>query len=110
MAAKLDLQLDQGADNTVQITYAPGGLNFDLTGWTAALQARRNHADDTADISLSTATGEIVITGAMIAIEFSAVITAALDGRYVYDLVVTDGSAKRRIVEGAITINPAATR
>jgi hypothetical protein len=58
-----------------------------------------------------TSTFETPRTG-QITISLTDTQTAALeDGRYVYDLVITDSSgSKTRVVEGIATVNPSVSR
>lgn len=114
MAARFDLTLDQGVDNFVDITYAPGGVSYNLSGWTASLQARATIDAATPAISLSPSDSPatVAIAAAVISLTFTAAKMANVNGRLVYDLVVTKTATgeKRKIVEGQITINPLITR
>lgn len=110
MASKFNFNLDAGVDNVVEISYIPNGVAFDLTGWAVVAQLRRTWASETVDCELSTALGTIAVASSNLTLTFSAAATPALSGVYVYDVVATFGTMKRRIVEGSILATPAVTR
>lgn len=110
MASKFNFSLDLGSDCPVEITYSPGGVDFDLTGWAIRAQHRRSVADDVADLELNTSGGTITQSGAVLLLDYTATLIASMEGQYVYDVLATNGSMKRRVVEGIVTFNPASTR
>lgn len=109
MAAKFDFSVDQLADSAVQITYAPGGVPFDLSGWAVRMQARVTVPSPTAALELSTTAGTISVSTSVISLNFTASLVTQV-GKYFYDVVATNGSSVRRICEGTISVNPAITR
>ena len=80
-----------------------------LTGYTAAGQLRKTFGSSTVaatfTTALSAASGQVTLT-------LSDVTTASMEaGRYVYDVLITDGSGKKtRILEGQATLTPSVSR
>jgi hypothetical protein len=114
-AANNNFVIDQGANWFVTVVYKDSaGTAIDLTGYTAALQIRDTYADSTTDLSLTSPSGGITITGATgtIAITATAVQTAAIAaGTYVYDLEITSsGGIVTRLIQGKISLSPQVTR
>lgn len=110
MASKFNFSLDQGVDNNLEITYAPSNVLFDLTGWVVTLQLRRDYADQTVDLELSTTAGSINVSTSLLLLNFSASATLPLEGKYVYAMHAVNGSAKRKICEGTVQIDLAVVR
>jgi len=106
--------IDQGATWTVVVTYEDStGAPINLTGYTAAMQVRQQYSSDTAELTLTSPSGGIVITGAtgIVTITMTATQTAALEeGYYVYDVELTSGSFKDRLIQGQLTVAPEVTR
>lgn len=99
--------IDQGATWTLNIVYNDyNGVPVNLTGYTARLQLRSKY-DSSAVLTLSTANGGIVITGATgeIAITGTATQTQAIaSGIYIYDLELTSGAEITRLIQGQMTV------
>ena len=111
MATISNLFIDQDADFTTTVTVNDSnGSALDLTGYTALAMIRKTYQSSTA----TTFTSAFVSprTTGQITISLTDVQTAALeDGRYVYDLVITDSSGiKTRVVEGIATVRPSVSR
>ena len=111
MATISNLFIDQGADFTTTVTVNDAaGSALDLTNCTALAMIRKTYQSATA----TTFTNAFVSprTTGQITISLTDTQTTALDdGRYVYDLVITDGSGnKTRVVEGIATVNPSVSR
>jgi len=111
MATISNLFIDQDADFTTTVTVNDSnGSALDLTGYTALAMIRKTYQSSTA----TTFTSAFVSprTTGQITISLTDVQTAALeDGRYVYDLVITDASGiKTRVVEGIATVSPSVSR
>jgi hypothetical protein len=106
--------LDQGSDWDLNVVYKDeNGDVINLTGYTAAMQLRQNYNSDSAELTLSTSNGGIVITGAQgkLLLHATAVQTGALDaGFYVYDLEITSGGVVTRLIQGQITVAGEVTR
>ena len=114
-AANNNFVIDQGANWFVTVVYKDStGTAINLTGYTAALQIRDTYADSTTDLSLTSPSGGITITGATgtIAITATAAQTAAIAaGSYVYDLEITSsGGIVTRLIQGQISLSPQVTR
>ena len=111
MAAISNIFIDQGADFSTTVTVSDSaGAALDLSNYTALAQIRKTYESTTATTFTSTfvsprTTGQITIS-------LTDDQTSALDfGRYVYDLLITDGDGdKTRVVEGIATINPSVSR
>ena len=93
-------------DNAI-ISMTAAALN--LTGYSAAAQLRKTHTSSTATAFTSTITAA---TDGVIELALTDTVTGTLDqGRYVWDLVITDAAAnKTRVVEGTATIRPGVSR
>jgi len=111
MATISNLFIDQGADFTTTVTINDStGSALDLTGYTALAMIRKTYQSTTA--TTFTSTFESPRTSGQITISLTDTQTAALeDGRYVYDLVITNAAgSKTRVVEGIATVNPSVSR
>ena len=100
MAAIANLQIDQGATFTSDVTVKDANGNaFDLTGYTAKSEVSKGlsiHEDPTRfyNDQLDAATGVVTLS-------LTATQTAALeDTRYVYDLEIVTGDVVTRVIEG----------
>lgn len=109
MAVKANLVVDQGSDfqRTVTLKNVDGTV-FDLSGYTGYSQMRKSHASNTAidfSVSISGAgTGQLTLT---LTNSQTANIAA---GRYVFDIEVEKDSARKRVLEGIVTVTPGVTR
>lgn len=110
MAIKANLFIDQGTDFYAIIDVTDTDDNpFDLTGYTAYSQMRKNYASSTAyDFTCvdNNSAGQIELT-------MPSSITKDLEpGRYMYDVeIVYDASGDvTRVAEGIVTVNPGITR
>lgn len=106
--------IDQGATWSVVVTYKDStGTPINLTGYTAAMQVRQQYNSDTAELTLTSPSNGIVITPltGVVTITMTALQTAALaEGYYVYDVELTAGSYKDRLIQGQLTVAPEVTR
>ena len=111
MATISNIFIDQDADfiTTVTINDANDSA-LDLTGYTAAASLRKSYKSSSST-SFTVAFADPRTSG-QITLSLTDVQTGALnEGRYVYDLVITDaGGEKTRVVEGIATIKPSVTR
>ena len=111
MATISNLFIDQDADFSTTVTINDSAnAALDLTGYTATAMLRKSYKS-----SSSTAFTIAFVdprTSGQITLTLTDVQTAALsEGRYVYDLVITEsGGDKTRVVEGIATIKPSVTR
>lgn len=111
MAAISNIFIDQGADFSTTVTVSDSaGAALDLSNYTALAQIRKTYESTTATTFTSTFAADR--TTGQITISLTDVQTTALDfGRYVYDLLITDGDGdKTRVVEGIATVNPSVSR
>ncbi len=109
MAVELNLEIEQGATFTLDLSAVDGaGAARDLTGYTARMSVKRNVADVAALLELTTANGRIIITAAsgLVQLVLTAAETAALAWtRGVYDLeLVSAGGDVTRLCQGAVCV------
>lgn len=114
MAVQYNVEIDQGADWFLNVTYEqPAGTPVNITGYTSALQLRSLPTDATAVLSLSTGSG-ITITGAsgLVAVHATATQTRAIDeGVYYYDLEITSqANIVTRLIQGQAYVSAEVTR
>jgi hypothetical protein len=106
--------IDQGATWSVVVTYKDStGAAINLTGYTAAMQVRQQYSSADADLTLTSPSNGIVITPltGVVTITMTAAQTAALEeGYYVYDVELTSGTYKDRLIQGQLTVAPEVTR
>ena len=110
MAAISNIYIDQGTDFTVQVDCTDtAGDVLNLTGFTATAQLRKTYGSSSAAATFTCSHNGV---GGTVTMTLTDTVTTALEaGRYVYDLMVTDGSGqKSRIVEGQATVTPGVTR
>lgn len=108
MAVRANIQIDQGASFTAQVQLDdPIGDPIDLSGYEVDAQLRKNYAS--INSYSFTASGN---SSGVIVLSMNASTTALVSsGRYVYDVLLTDGSgAKVRVLEGQVTVSPGVTR
>ena len=110
MAAVKNLYVDQGADFSAQLTiYDDNNAPWDLTGYTGLAKIRKsyystNSVDFTVTFNVNRTTGIINL------ILNSSQTSTMEQGRYLYDVVITNNSNKKtRVIEGIVTINPGVT-
>jgi hypothetical protein len=114
MAVQYNVEIDQGADWFLNVTYEqPQGTPVNITNYTSALQLRSLPTDTTAVLSLATGSG-ITITGAtgLVAVHATATQTRAIDeGVYYYDLEITSQSGiVTRLIQGQAFVSAEVTR
>jgi hypothetical protein len=112
--ADINLTIYQGATFSKEFIWLLGGTPVDLTGSTAVMQIRPTIDSDQIILTLSTATGDIVLVEVegKITIVISAEDTADLTFiRAVYDLEIhnLDGSVTR-LIQGKVTLSKEVTR
>ena len=110
MAVYANISADQGTSfsATVTVTSSSGVGAADLTGYTAAAQARRTYTSSTSYpfVAVINTPSQGIITLSM-----SHSITETMKGRYLYDVEVTDGSGIiTRVIEGQFEVGPGITR
>ena len=107
--SKLFINQDTDFSTTVTVNDSSGSA-LNLTSYTALAMIRKTYQSTTATTFTSTFAADR--TTGQITISLTDAQTALLeDGRYVYDLVVTDNSGiKTRVVEGIATVTPGVSR
>ena len=111
MATISNIFIDQDADFATTVTIEDANDSaLDLTNYTAAATLRKSYRSSSST-SFTVAFVDPRTSG-QITLSLTDVQTGALnEGRYVYDLVITDsGGEKTRVVEGIATIKPSVTR
>ncbi len=111
MAVTSNLYIDQGSDYaTIVSVKAANGAPLDLTGYTVKSQMRKSYSSSTAYNFTATVYG--ALDGQIkLALSSSQSETIAA-GRWLYDVEITQTSsgAKKRVVEGIVTITPQITQ
>jgi hypothetical protein len=113
MATRKEIEIDQFATYNATFHYRlTTGEPIDLTGCSAKMEIRREYADSQPAISVAVGTGiTIEATAGKINVELTPAQTSTLTpGRYFYDVVISKGTQKRRIAEGAAIVMPGVTR
>lgn len=101
-----NITIPQGTDQTLPFTIA----GYDLTTYTAKLQARTQYGASTAFVTLTNGSG-ITLGNGSFSITFTNTQTNAMPlGRWVYDLEITSGAGKiDRLIQGSFTVTPQVT-
>lgn len=110
MAAVKNLYVDQGTDFNAQITiYDDNNAPWDLTGYTGEAKIRKSYYS-TNSVNFTVTFTTIRTTGIVILDLASAQTSTMEQGRYLYDVVLTNASGKKtRVIEGIVTINAGVT-
>jgi len=100
--------IDQGATWQLEVQYLDDNdVPVNLTGYTAAMQLRTDYLVDPASLTLTSANGSIVITAGTGTLMITATATETYGlsaGIYVYDLELTIGTTKTRLIQGMLTV------
>ena len=109
MAAYSELNIEQYSTfNTTINVEDPSGDSVNLYGYTASSQMRKSYYSTSSNTLTATITGN---ANGEITLSMTAANTALLSpGRFMYDLVITTGSTKTRVVEGIINVLPGVTQ
>lgn len=115
-AAKLKLAIEQGATFRKVLTWKAGtpAVPVNLTGCTARMQIRKEIANATPYVTLTTENGGIELGG--VAGTITLIITPTATAAFtwtagVYDLeIVFSPTDVRRLVYGPVTVSPEVTR
>lgn len=106
--------LDQGATYQLVVVYKDASdVPINLTGYSAYMQLRENYDSTTADLTLTTANGGILINGPIGEITITATATQTttlVSDYYLYDLELVNGQSTTRLLQGQITVNSEVTR
>lgn len=106
-----ELFLEQGASFNTSITLDDvSGEAFNLVNYTASSQMRKSYYSSNAAATFVVTTGNDPSLGT-ITMSLSAANTANIyPGRYVYDVYVTSGESRVRVLEGIINVTPQVTK
>jgi hypothetical protein len=113
--AIVNITVENDADFYRSFAYqTQAGAPIDLTGASMVMKLRRHAEDATAFLTLSTDTGEIVITDPSngqftIEIVQEDLLELAL-GPYVQSLIMTINSVKKKIWSGSLVVEPGPSR
>ena len=109
MAAIANLQIDQGATFTSDVTVKDANGNaFDLTGYTARAKLAKGYQSTKTRQDITTTSASA--TEGKVTLSLTADQTTALeDTRYVYDLEIVSGAVVTRVIEGIISVRPQVT-
>jgi len=110
MAAVSNFYIDQGADfsTIISLTDSNGDV-LNLSGYTALAQIRKTYGSTTI---AGTFTTVLSADSGQLTMSLTDVATTAMtSGRYVYDVLLTDGSGdKTRVLEGQAILTPGVSR
>ena len=110
MAAVKNLYIDQGTDFNAQITiYDDNNAPWDLDGYVGEAKIRKSYYSSTS-VDFTVSFPVIRTTGTVI-LDLTSTQTSSLEqGRYLYDVVLTNSSGKKtRVIEGIVTIKAGVT-
>lgn len=114
LAGIYNFTCEQGSTFTRVITlYEPDGTTpYDLTGYTARMQVRRETEESSVLVELTTANGRIVLGGeeGTITLSLGASTTASLDDDGVYDLEIVSGANVHKVLKGVFRLDYEVTR
>ena len=108
-ATNLVINTGTNFSQTFNLSSSENNAAFDLTGYTPTSQIRK-WAGATG-VTTFTAEVQDPATDGAITLTLTAEQTASLKaGRHVYDIVITSGSQKQRVVEGSVLVREGVTR
>lgn len=109
MAAVAYLEIDQGSDFSTQITLEnDNSTPMNLTGYYIYSQFRKSY---NSVIGYTFEASVVDALNGIIQLKLSGVVSSGIrPGRYLYDIEVTNGTSKTRVVEGIVTITPEITK
>jgi hypothetical protein len=100
-----NFNIPQGATVSQAFTIA----GYDLRTWTAKLQARTSYGAPTAFVTLTNGAG-ITLGNGTFQIDFTYAQTDTFPlGQWVYDLEITNGATRDRLIQGKFTVTPQVT-
>ena len=109
MAAIANLTIDQGASFTSDVTVKDANANaFNLTGYSIEAQMRK-HASSTGVTTFTSSISDAASGKILVGLPSTETVNIK-PGRYVYDIVVTLGAIKTRVVEGSALVREGVTR
>ena len=108
-ATNLVINTGTSFSQTFNLSSSENNAAFDLSGWTPTAQIRKWPGASSAT-SFSCTKGTPESSGVIILTLTVAQTTALKAGRHVYDIVITSGSQKQRVVEGSVLVREGVTR
>jgi hypothetical protein len=108
-ATNLVINTGTNFSQTFNLSSSENNAAFDLSGWTPTSQIRKWPGAT----GVTTFTAELgdPATAGVIILSLTAEQTATLKaGRHVYDIVITQGDQKQRVVEGSVLVREGVTR
>lgn len=111
-AGYTELFLEQGADFNMSITLDDvGGDAFNLVNYSASSQMRKSYYSSNATATFSVSTGGANAALGVITMTLDSANTANITaGRYVYDVSISNGSNRIRVLEGIVNVSPQVTK
>jgi hypothetical protein len=111
LSATFNLVLEQATTFNFQFQIKNDSTPLNLTGYTGTMTVRPFTGSTTQTLVGTTANGYMVFNAAQgrVTVTFPSTITNIAAGRYVYDLVLTNGSIVTRYLEGQFTVTPGVT-
>ena len=111
MSATFNLVLEQATTFNFQFQIKNDSTPLSLVGYTGTMTVRPFTGSTTETLVGTTANGYMVFDAAQgrVTVTFPSTITNIAAGRYVYDLVLTNGSIVTRYLEGQFTVTPGVT-
>lgn len=105
-----NLYIDQGATyNAIVQVFDDDENPFNLTGYSANSQIRKNYATNT--VAATFTANILAAANGTISLELTASQTGNLKyGRYVYDVEITKDNTVLRPIEGVVVVYPQVTR
>ena len=114
LAGIYNFTCEQGSTfNRVITVFEPDGETpYDLTGYTARMQVRRETEEGTVLVELTTANGRIALGGAAgtITLSLTAATTAGITDDGVYDLEIVSGANVHKVLKGLFRLDYEVTR
>jgi hypothetical protein len=106
LPATLPITIPQGTDQTLSFTIT----GYNLTSYTAKLQARTQYGAPTAFVTLTNGSGITLGDGSFTWTFTNAQTDTFPLGRWVYDFEITSsGGQVTRLIEGSMTVTPQVT-
>ena len=111
MTATYNLVCPQATTFTFAFKPQTGGVNWDLTGYTATLTVRPFAGSTTTTLLATTANSKISIntTTSIVTVTFSATETDIFAETYAYDFVFYSGAVTTRLLEGKFIVTAGVT-
>lgn len=110
-AGYTELFLEQGASFNTSITLDDvSGEAFNLSLFTASSQMRKSYYSSNAAATFTVSTTEDPTLGVIVLSLDSANTANIYPGRYVFDVYVTSGASRIRVLEGIINVSPQVTK